>query len=50
MKHQEISNLIYKAGFVLAIAISFTLNKSVWWALLHGALSYIYVIYFLLFK
>lgn len=50
MKHQEISNLIYKIGFVLATVISFTLNKSVWWALLHGALSCLYVIYFLIFK
>ncbi len=36
-------------GSALAIAISFTLNKSVMWAIIHGIFSWLYVIYYLLF-
>mgnify|MGYP003705677857 CR=1 FL=1 len=32
-------------GVALAIAISYTTNKSIGWAILHGLLSWIYVIY-----
>ena len=37
-------------GTALAIAISFTTNHSVLWAIIHGLLSWIYVIYYLLVK
>ncbi len=37
-------------GSVLAIVISFNIYKSVWWAILHGILSWIYVFYYLIFK
>lgn len=37
-------------GTVLAIAISFVTNKSVGWAIVHGILSWVYVIYFSLFR
>ena len=33
-------------GSALAIAISWTTNQSILWAILHGLLSWIYVIYF----
>lgn len=33
-------------GSVLAIAISFTVNKSILWAILHGFFSWFYVIYY----
>lgn len=33
-------------GTALAIAISWSANKSILWAMLHGALSWIYVIYY----
>lgn len=33
-------------GCALAIAISFTANKSILWAMLHGCLSWLYVVYF----
>jgi hypothetical protein len=33
-------------GSALAIAISWTSNKSILWAILHGFLSWIYVIYY----
>lgn len=33
-------------GSVLAIAISFTVNKSILWAILHGFFSWFYVFYY----
>jgi len=33
-------------GTALAIAISWSANKSILWAILHGLLSWIYVIYY----
>ena len=35
-------------GSVLAMVISYTTWKSVGWAIFHGLLSWVYVIYFLL--
>ena len=35
-------------GSALAIAISWSVNKSILWAVVHGALSWIYVIYYAL--
>ena len=37
-------------GTVLAIAISYTNNHSVLWAIIHGFFSWLYVIYYVLFK
>ena len=36
-------------GTALAIAISWSANKSILWAILHGIFSWIYVIYYALF-
>lgn len=36
-------------GCALAMVISFALNKSVWWAILHGFFSWFYVIYYAFF-
>lgn len=33
-------------GCALAMAISFSVNKSILWAILHGVLSWIYVVYY----
>ena len=33
-------------GSALAIAISYTAHKSILWAIIHGILSWLYVIYF----
>jgi hypothetical protein len=33
-------------GTVLAITISWSVNKSILWAIFHGFLSWIYVIYY----
>jgi hypothetical protein len=35
-------------GSALAIAISWSVNKSILWAVFHGILSWIYVIYYAL--
>ena len=37
-------------GSALAMAISFNVNHSLGWAILHGLFSWIYVIYFAVFK
>ena len=33
-------------GCALAIVISYTTYKSIWWAILHGVFSWFYVLYF----
>lgn len=35
-------------GCALAIVLSWTANKSIGWAIIHGILSWFYVIYYLL--
>ncbi|GJQ20820.1 MAG: hypothetical protein HBSIN02_11750 [Bacteroidia bacterium] len=35
-------------GTALAIVISWTANQSIIWAIIHGLLSWIYVIYYLI--
>jgi hypothetical protein len=35
-------------GSALAITISWSLNKSVLWAIIHGIFSWLYVIYYLI--
>ena len=46
----EIARTGISFGTALAIAISWSANKSILWAIVHGLLSWIYVIYFALFK
>ena len=38
------------ASSALAIAISYTANHSILWAIIHGILGWLYVIYFALFR
>ena len=33
-------------GSALAIAISWSIHKSIFWAIVHGVLSWIYVVYY----
>jgi hypothetical protein len=40
----------YGASFGSAIAISYTTNHSILWATIHGIFSWLYVIYFALFR
>lgn len=35
-------------GSVIAVAISWSLNKSILWAIIHGLLGWFYVIYYAL--
>ena len=37
-------------GTALAIILSYSVNKSILWAIIHGILSWLYVLYFALFK
>jgi len=37
-------------GAVVAMILSYTANKSLLWMLIHGWLSWLYVVYFALFK
>jgi hypothetical protein len=37
-------------GTALAITISWSVNKSILWAIIHGIFSWFYVIYFALLK
>jgi hypothetical protein len=34
-------------GSALAIAVSWSVNKSILWAVIHGVLSWLYVIYYM---
>lgn len=36
-------------GCALAMAISFNVNKSILWAILHGFFSWFYVVYYAIF-
>ncbi|MFY7810629.1 MAG: hypothetical protein ACOVQ2_02750 [Flavobacterium sp.] len=35
-------------GTVLAITISWSLNRSLFWAIIHGILGWLYIIYYML--
>ena len=37
----------FTLGTVVAVALSWSVNKSILWAIIHGFLSWIYVIYYL---
>ena len=37
-------------GAVLAIVMSWTVNKSIFWAVFHGVLGWIYVIYYMIVR
>ncbi len=43
---REIERQGISFGTALAMVLSFSLNKSILWALFHGLLSWVYVIYF----
>lgn len=35
-------------GSAIAVTISWSINKSIWWCILHGIFSWFYVIYYVL--
>jgi hypothetical protein len=43
---QEATRAGISFGSALAIAISWSVNHSILWAILHGVLSWVYVIYY----
>jgi len=49
-KTKEAAKAGITMGSALAITISWSLNKSILWAIIHGFFSWLYVIYFALFK
>ena len=46
MRRFEVARAGVSFGTALAIAISWTANKSILWAIIHGLFSWIYVIYY----
>lgn len=44
----EVTKAGVSFGTALAIAISWSVNKSILWAILHGIFSWLYVIYYAL--
>ena len=46
----EVARSGVSLGAALAIAISWSVNKSVLWAILHGILSWLYVIYYIIVR
>jgi hypothetical protein len=48
VKTREVVKQGVSFGSALAIAISWSVNKSLLWAIVHGALSWIYVVYYAL--
>jgi hypothetical protein len=47
-RHGVVSGITF--GSALAITISWSLNKSVLWAIIHGIFSWLYVIYYLIMR
>jgi hypothetical protein len=40
----------YSLGSIIAVSVSWSLNHSIFWAILHGLVGWLYVIYYLIFK
>jgi len=47
-QRQEAAKAGITFGTALAIAISWSLHKSILWAIVHGILSWLYVVYYAL--
>lgn len=43
-----LSNKVYSFGTIIAMIISWSINHSILWMILHGILSWLYVIYYAL--
>jgi hypothetical protein len=50
VKTVEVAKTGISLGTALAVAMSWTANKSIIWAIVHGLLSWIYVVYYALMK
>ena len=40
------ASIVYMSGMALAMVLSWSRNASILWCMLHGAVSWVYVIYF----
>lgn len=49
MQYEVVRNGV-SFGSVLAITMSWSVNHSILWAIIHGLFSWFYVLYFALFK
>ncbi len=49
MNKQEAAKHGITFGTAMAIAISWSVNKSIIWAIIHGILGWLYVVYYALF-
>jgi len=45
-KQTDVSMWATNFGAVIAVVISWSLYKSIWWAILHGIFGWFYVIYY----
>ena len=41
-------SLIWSLGIAVAVSISWTTHKSVIWAIIHGMINWIYIMYYLI--
>lgn len=48
MNWGEVVTTLTMVGTALAVAISFSNNKSITWGIIHGLLGWFYIIYFIL--
>ena len=48
--HKEVIRSGITFGTALAIAISWSVNQSILWAIIHGFFSWLYVLYFALIR
>ena len=52
MEGEKMKNIIggFSLGTLIAVALSWSANHSILWAIIHGFLSWFYVIYYFLFR
>ncbi len=48
-EHEKTINIGALIGVMIAITISWDRNKSILWAIVHGSLNWLYVIYYYFF-
>jgi hypothetical protein len=49
MYRQTVASSGISLGAAIAVTVSWSLNQSVLWAILHGLFSWVYVIYYAIF-
>ena len=46
--HSKVAKKGYGLGTVIAVAASWSVNKSILWAVVHGMFSWVYVVYYVI--